>query len=164
MAIFTYTTGVTGGFYVTPFSVSSTGDLASLANGSTTTLAGGTAYTQASWSGAIWGQVVVKFAATNWTPGAGAFLQGWWLSSYDGGTNYETLSVTSSSTVPSLPRQPDFLIPLDSTANMTGQVKWSSVIRLPPAQSKIVVQNLAGVTIGTGTHTVFLAPFAIEAV
>lgn len=163
MAIFTYTTGTTGGFYVTPFSVSSTGDLASLANGSTTTLAGGTAYTQAGWSSSIWGQVIVKFAATNWTATAGAYIQGWWLESYDGGTNYETLGTTSSSTVPSLPRPPDFIVPLDA-ANGSAAVKWSSLIRLPPAQTKIVVQNMAGATIGTGTHTVFLAPFAIQAV
>lgn len=162
MAIFTYTTGTTGGFYVTPFSVG-TSELASLANGSTTTLAAGAAYTQASFSSALWAYVTVKFANTNWTPTTGGFLQGWWLSSYDGGTNYETLTAASSTTVPSLPRAPDFIVPLDA-ANMSGAVKWSSLVRLPNAQSKVVVQNLSGVTIGTGTHTVFVDPLAIQVV
>lgn len=161
MAIFSYTTGTTGGFYVTPFSVSSTGDLASLANGSTTTLAGGTAYTQGNFSSGIWGQIIVKFAATNWTTTAGGFIQGWWLQSYDGGTNYETLTAVSSATVASLPRSPDFIVPLDA-GNMSNDVKWSTVVRLPNAQTKIVVQNVSGATIGTGTHTVFVGPLAIN--
>lgn len=161
MAIFSYTTGTTGGFYVTPFSVSSTGDLASLANGSTTTLAGGTAYTQGSYSSGMWGIITIKFAATNWTPTAGGYILGWWQKSYDGGTNYETLNATSSTTVPALPRNPDFIIPLDA-ANMTSANKWSALVNLPNAQHKIVVQNLSGATIGTGTHTVFVGPLAIQ--
>lgn len=163
MAVFSYTTGTTGGFYVTPLSVSSTGDLASLANGSATTLAGGTAYTQASWSSALWCYVTIKFAATNWTPSSGGLIAGWFAKSYDGGTNYETISVTASSTIMALPRSPDFIVGLDN-ANMTSQVKWSAIVPLPNAQTKIIVQNFAGVTIGTGTHTVFVGPFAVQAV
>lgn len=163
MAIFSYTTGTTGGFYVTPFAVSSAGDLNGLANGGATTLAGGTAYTQASWSSSIWGYVTVKFGAAAFTPTAGAFLQGWWLSSYDGGTTYETLNTTASSTVMALPRNPDFIIPLDA-ANQSSAVKWSPLVRFPNAQSKIVMQSLAGVTLGAATQTVFLAPLAIQAV
>jgi hypothetical protein len=163
MAIFSYTTGTTGGFYITPFSVSSAGDLNGLANGNTTTLAGGTAYTQASFSSGIWGYVLIKFGATAFTATAGGFISGWWLSSHDGGTTYETLNVTSSSTISSLPRPPDWVIPLDA-ANLSSAVKWSTLARLPNAQSKIVVQNLAGVTLSAATNTVFVAPIAIQAV
>src|SRR5215475_9415404 len=109
MAIFTYTTGASNGFYIASFAVSSAGDLNALANGSATTLAGGTIYTQAAFSSAIWGYVTVKFAATAFTPTAGGYLAGWFAKSHDGSI-FESLNGTPSTTVQALPRNPDFII------------------------------------------------------
>jgi hypothetical protein len=91
-----------------------------------------------------------------WTPTAGAVIPGWWLLSTDGGSTFESLVATPSTTVMALPRPPDFIIPVyeGGAALAVGNIKWAmGPFRFPYVPSKIVLQNLTGVAFGTGVHT-----------
>jgi hypothetical protein len=98
---------------------------------------------------AVWGYLQLSYgsSATGSTatgPAAGANWAGWWLTSPDGGTTFE-----STAQVP--PRPPDFLIPL-STGTIAASAKpfqASGLVRLPPMPFKVLMQNNTGNTMGT---------------
>jgi hypothetical protein len=75
------------------------------------------------------------------TPGAGGFLAGWFLPSFDGGTTFETVVATPSSTVTAVSGR--FIAPL------------------PSVPFKVEIQNLSNTTMPS-TWAVFLAPWAIQ--
>jgi hypothetical protein len=98
------------------------------------------------------------------TPSAGGVLAGWFLPSRDGGTNFETIIATPSSTVPAVSRSPDFIIPLDNAAYAAGNVRYGQgrfIAPLPTVPFKVELQNNSGVTMPS-TWAVFLAPWAIQ--
>src|ERR1035437_1845331 len=84
---------------------------------------------------------------------AGGCMACWWLLSTDGGTTFETLVSTPSTTVMALPRPPDFVIPVfDTTALPTSTIKFAQgPFRYPYLGCKLVLQNLSGVAINSAT-------------
>lgn len=97
------------------------------------------------------------------TPSAGGFLSGWFLPSFDGGTTFETIIATPSSTVPAVSRSPDFIVPLDNAAYAAGNIRYGQgrfIAPLPTVPFKVELQNNSGVTMAA-TWAVMLAPWAI---
>jgi hypothetical protein len=98
------------------------------------------------------------------TPGAGGFLAGWFLPSFDGGTTFETVVATPSTTVTAVSRTPDFIISLDNAAYAAGNIRYSQgrfIAPLPSVPFKVEIQNLSNTTMPS-TWAVFLAPWAIQ--
>lgn len=79
---------------------------------------------------------------------AGANLSGWFLTSLDGGTTFESASVAP-------PRPPDFLIPLPATTITAGAPPFKTMgpIMVPSLPFKVLVQNNTGQTFGNGGTT-----------
>ncbi len=111
---------------------------------------------------AIFGDIFFSFG----NPGvgtalsAGANIAGWFLTSPDGGTTYEIATV-----VP--PRAPDFIIPCPATTIGAGVApfKATGLVRLPPLQFKVLIQNNTGQTLGNGSTTapyLKVAPVAMQ--
>ncbi len=91
---------------------------------------------------------------------AGANIAGWFLTSPDGGTTYETPYYAP-------PRSPDFIIPCPATTISAGAApfKATGLVRMPPLQFKVMIQNNTGQTLGNGSTTVpylKLAPVAMQ--
>lgn len=144
----------TSGFIATPTSVTIT--LTGLASGgaatSTTIFGPG----QTSIGSAQKCMAYFTVVTAGWTPTAGAVMACWWNLSTDGGTTFETLVSTPSTTVMALPRPPDFLIPCyeGGTALAAGNIKWANgPFRFPYVAAKVVLQNLTGAAFGAGVHT-----------
>lgn len=164
MADFLYDATNSNGFILaSALALASGSDLSALANGGAVTLSGGTSgvFTQSNFGSGITGYVALTTVTAGWTPTAGGVLVGWFAASPDGGSTFETIVATPSSTVPALPRPPDFTIPFDAVATGTGLVRFSQQIVLPPYQCKVIVQNLTGATTGTGNHTLKCGPIGI---
>jgi len=85
---------------------------------------------------------------------AGAALSGWFLTSPDGGTTFESATV-----VP--PRPADFVVPLDAT---TGNkvYKTTGLIRLPALKFKVLVQNNSGQSFTATGNTLQAAIYTIQ--
>ena len=145
-------TAGTNGFITAPTSVSIT--LSALTNGSAAT--GSTVFSQSTVGNAQKCMAYFTVVTAGWTPTAGGVIACWWLLSTDGGTTFESLVSTPSTTVAALPRPPDFLIPVyeGGTALSAGNIKWANgPFIFPYVGAKVVVQNLTGATFGTGVHT-----------
>lgn len=134
--------------------------LASLTNGSASTSS--TVFSQATFTQAQKLQGWFINGTASFTPVAGGCLTFWWLLSTDGGTTFETLVSTPSSTVLALPRSPDFIIPFDNAAFATGNIRFAQgPFRYPYLGAKLVLQNNTGVTLSTtGTPTVLIGGVA----
>lgn len=124
-----------------------TTELNTLGSGAAATSSvGGTSgvFTQASWSNAIWAGLQFK-AGGAFTPVAAQVLLGWFLLSQDGGSTFEALLSTPSTTVPALGRAPDFVIPLyeGGGAFASGSIRAANgrYIKTPWESHKIVLQN-----------------------
>lgn len=92
------------------------------------------------------------FLGTVTTMSAGANLTGWFLTSPDSGTTFESLTV-----VP--PRPPDFIVPLDATTG-NKTYKAAGLVKLPALQFKVLVQNNSGQAFTATLNTLKLAPVA----
>lgn len=91
-------------------------------------------------------------AGGSFTPVANGALLGWFLLSFDGGTTFESLVTTPSTTIPALERAPDFVIPFSAQALASGnRIKSAWRFQPPPVHHKVVVQNRSGVTLPTST-------------
>jgi len=98
---------------------------------------------------------------SGWTPTAGACITGWFLQSTDGGTTFEALVASPSTTVPAVARPPDFIIPFEAAALSAASVKFAmGPVPLPWGSCKVTVQNMTGATLGTGAHTIYCGPVA----
>lgn len=155
----------TGGFIGTKRTVTWVTALASLANGSASTsdtTADTGIFSQSSFSNAMKLQAFFTNGTASFTPSIGGNLSFWWLMSTDGGTTFETLVATPSSTVPALARAPDFIIPFDNAAFASGNIRFAmGPFRFPYVGAKLVVQNNTGVTLSTtGTPTVIIGGVA----
>jgi hypothetical protein len=164
---FQYDPGTSNGYTKAPFDLLSTETgLSALANGAAVTSSvGGAAsngiFSQSDTGGAVLTEISMA-AGGSFTPNAGAYLLGWFLRSKDGGTTFETMAATPSSTVQALPRPADFSIPLDNAALASGNQKWAmGTPRLPSGSFKVVLQNMAGVTVNISHIT--CEPFKIQA-
>lgn len=152
-----YDTGSNG--YTAALTLTAGTDLASLASGGAVTLTGGGSAgvsSQANTANGLLAEVVFKTVTAGFTPTAGGCISGWWLKSGDGGSTYETTPATASTTVPALPRPPDFIIPLDAAALGTSAVKFSTYCVPPPSTFKCLVQNNSGAAFGAGNYTLAL--------
>lgn len=146
----------TNGYIATPFTALTT-ELNGLTNGSLTAL--GAAKTNTQTAQAILGEIWLT-AGGSFTPTAASpNLAGWFSESTDGGTTFETLSISSSVPV----RAPDFIIPLPAAAITSGMVFncQGRITRLPPASSwKMMLQNNTGTSLPGTSNTVTVGPVA----
>lgn len=150
----------TGGLITPATTVAWVTALASLANGSASTSS--TVFSSATFSQAQKLQAWFINGTASFTPTAGGNLTFWWLMSSDGGTTFEDLVATPSSTVPALARAPDFIIPFDAAAFASGKMRMAQgPFRYPYLGAKLVVQNNTGATLSTtGTPTVLIGGVA----
>lgn len=163
---FLYATG-TNGFITATFDLLTT-ELNTLtsASGVATSSVGGTSgkFSQSNTGSAIQSNIWFT-SGGSFTPTAGGYLAGWFLKSHDGGTTFETLIATASSTVPALPRAPDFTIPLyeGGTALASGNIKYAQgpFVLLPVTTFKLVVQNLAGANLPASGNKISIGPAAV---
>jgi hypothetical protein len=148
----------TSGFIATPFNLMTT-ELNSLATANSTTSSVGGAsgvFTQTNFASCIWGIIELVLGGAV-TPAAPAYLPGWFL--FNDGTNaYET---TFSNT--DLPRNPDFVIPLVTSAYANTNVAQSSgLVRLPWWSTKIFINSHIGATLPSSGNKLICAPVAIQ--
>lgn len=152
-------TAGTNGLFSTARTVTWTTALNNLASGSraiSDTTADTGLFSQSSFSNAKYAQAEFSHITATLAATAGGCLACWWLHSRDAGSTYEDeSSTTPSTTVPALPRPPDFIIPLytGGTAIPAGALKWSQRFRLPHVSSKLVVQNMSGAALSAHAHT-----------
>ena len=111
---------------------------------------------------AIWGDLFLTLGTSIAAPVAGANVCGWFLTSPDGGTTFES----TSSWNPGPARPPDFLIPFSTLAYAAQAVaKTVGLVRLPALEFKVAVQNNLQVTFSTtnvANPTLKVAPFAMQ--
>ena len=148
----------TNGFTTTPFSVLTT-ELNALASaGVATSSVNGTSgkFSQSSTGNALFGRCWVTLgAALGGTAVAGANFSIWFLTSTDGGTTFE------SATVSPPPRSPDIIIPVGAS-----NYGASAVLMSPPRQNlwaetvKIVFQNNTGQAMGASGNIMTCGPEA----
>lgn len=146
----------TNGFIVSPFNLMST-ELNGLSSAnSAVSTAGGSSgvFTQTNFANAQKCFVFFEAGGT-FTPTAGGNIAGWWLMSEDGGSHFEK-TVTNTS----LPRPPDFMIPLFASAYALGDRSWSAVCRAPWPSCEVFVVNNAGVALPATGNLILAAPVA----
>lgn len=156
----------TNGFLVTPVTLMTT-ELNALASGSAATSSvNGTSgvFNQTSFGSGI---ILSGFFTwtTTITPTAGGNLACWWLRSTDGGTTFESVLSTASTTVPALGRAPDFTIPVyeGGTALGAGGVKWAQAeFSYPWVSTKLLVQNNSGVALAATGNVIKAGSVAIQ--
>lgn len=153
--------GGTNGFLTAPVTMLTT-ELNALASGAAATSSVAGSFSQSTFSS---GQILTGFFTFGGasTPTAGGVLAGWWLRSTDGGTTFESLLSTPSTSVPALPRAPDFLIPVyeGGAAMANGSIKWAaSEFLFPWLSAKVVLQNLSGAALSASGHTLKIGSVA----
>jgi hypothetical protein len=104
----------------------------------------------------VWGRapygLIIFNAGGAFTPAVNGALLGWFRRSLDGGTTFESLITTPSTTVPALERAPDFVIPLSNVAHASGnKVLAAWPVEIPPVPFMVTVQSRSGVTLPTST-------------
>jgi hypothetical protein len=151
------------GYSVAPFDLMTTEtNLSAITNGTaiTSTVFHSTgAASQADTGSAVLADLEVNLNGSA-TPTAGGCLYIWFLRSKDGGSNYEAVKATASTTVPALPRPPDVIIPMAAAAHAAGDKVWATDVVLPPGTFKTIIQNMSGVTLNINHVT--LAPKAVK--
>jgi hypothetical protein len=148
----------TNGFLTAPVTLMTT-ELNALAIGGNVVSSVAGPFTQSSFSNAIWGQV--HFVAGGaFVPLAGAFIEGWFLYSPDGGTSFERANYATST---DLPRPPDFIIPFVAITTATNDViSASGITRIPWWTTKLYVGNRTGVALSASGHVIKIGPVAIQ--
>lgn len=117
-------------------------------------------FTNSNTSQAIWGVCTYNTgnAGAITTPGAGANLAGWFLTSLDG----STFELTTAAP----PRPPDFIIPLQATTTANSQTfNAVGLVLIPAVNFKVLIQNNAANTLGAGATTapyIKCAPTAVQ--
>lgn len=136
----------TNGLIQAAFNLETT-ELNTLASGAAATSSvGGTSgvFTQTNYSNAIWCGIQFK-SGGSFTPVVSQVLLGWFLLSQDGGSTFENIIATPSTTVPALGRAPDFVIPLyeNGSAWASGGIRsiQGRYVKAPWESHKILLQN-----------------------
>lgn len=108
---------------------------------------------------AIWGGIYAVAGAA-FTPSAGGYLAGWFTRSMNGGTTFESPIGTNVS----LPRSPDFVIPLQALAYASGNMSacQGAYVKLPWESYQVYVQSQAGSGVGITALTIYCGPVAIQ--
>ena len=150
----------TNGFLASPVTLMTTelNTLASTAN-VISSVAG--PFTQASFNNGIWGQVhFLAGGAMSGTPAAGAFLEGWFIYSPDGGSTFEKANYASAV---DLPRPPDFIIPFAAVAVAANDIYAASgITRLPWWSTKLYIGNRTGVNLAASGNIIKIGPVAVQ--
>lgn len=146
--------GVVSGFIAAPFDLMTT-ELNGAGSGTTQVSsvggAGGVFTSETNFAQAIWGQIWFEPGAAM-TPVSGAFLAGWFLTSPDG-TNFEASPPA---------RNPDFLIPLPTSAASGSLYAADGLVQLPAPDAKVALQNNAGVSLPPSGNHVKVGPVAVK--
>lgn len=157
----------TNGLIQAAFNLQTT-ELNSLGSGSAATSSvGGSSgvFAQSNWSNAIWGGIYFT-AGGAFTPTAGGYLAGWFLLSFDGGTTFESLISTPSTTVLALGRAPDFVIPTyeGGAAWANTNIRWQQgrFCKVPWESHKVVIQNLSGAALPASGNTLKGTGMAVQ--
>lgn len=151
----------TNGFLVTPFDLLTTelNSLTATGGGTAVSSVGGTSgvFNQTNTSNAPQGSIWFK-SGGSFTPSAGGHLDGWFLRSTDGGTTFEkNVSATS------MPRPPDFVIPL-FTSYASADIQWASggFVLLPWESFKVLLQNNSGAALPSTGNKITLGPVGLK--
>lgn len=154
----------TNGFLATQSAFGTT-QLSALASG--TGVATGTQVFTAGTGGTLLGgqkaHAYLTVVTAGWTPAVGGEIVCWFDLSTDNGTTFESLVSSPSTTVMAMARPPDFVIPLyqGGAALAAGNIFFAAgPFRLPYLAYKVVAQNLCGVVLGTGNHTITIGSVA----
>jgi hypothetical protein len=142
-----------------------TTELNTLGSGSAATSSVAGPFSQTSWSNAIWGGIYFTSGGA-FTPTAGGYLAGWFLLSFDGGSTFESLISTPSTTVLAIGRAPDFVIPTyEGGAAWAGtNIRWQQgrFCKVPWESHKVVIQNLSGVALPASGNTLKGTGMAVQ--
>ena len=120
-------------------------------------------FTNSNTAQAIWADLFFSVGSpgipTN-TLAAGANIAGWFLTSPDSGTTFESATVAP-------PRPPDFIIPFPAATALAALsfFKSAGLVRIPALEFKVLIQNNLGQNLGNGATAVpFLkmAPVAVQ--
>ena len=134
-------------------------ELTGLVNGATATSAA-TYVNAANFSQALWADIFIRWGGAI-TPSAGGYVAGWFSRSPDGGGSFELTAATLS-----MPRSPDFIIPVSTTAYANTNVTFASgIVRLPFGPCRIYVQNNTGATFPSSASAytyIGLGPDAVQ--
>jgi hypothetical protein len=156
----------TNGFIATPYNLLST-ELNTLASGAcAVSSVGGTSgvFSQTNTASAPWMSIYFT-AGGAVTPVTGQLLEGWFLRSPDGGTTFETVTATCSTTVPPLPRAPDFIIPLSAAAYASGNIAWAnngSLVPAPFESNKVELWNTGTAALPASGNLIKAGPVVIQ--
>ena len=130
--------------------------------GSSAVVVGATTFTSSYTGQGIWGEIFLPFGTSVGAPPAGSNFCGWFLTSPDGGSTFESTSQFN----PGPARAPDFLIPLSTLAVAASAVfKTAGLVQVPALEFKVAVQNNIGQTFSTSNAanpTLKLAPIAMQ--
>lgn len=158
MATQTLLVAGTNGWLTTPTDVMTT-SLNALSGGSAATSS--STFSQTTFSSAPLLEVWFTSGGT-FTPAASQILLGWFLKSTDGGTTFETIVATPSTTVQALSRQPDFVIPLDNAAFASGNIRFGTICNAPAPSTKIVLQNFGSTALPSSGNKLTIGPYTYE--
>jgi len=157
----------TNGLIQAKFSLMTT-ELNTLSNGAvvTSSVNGSSGvFTQTNWSNAAWGGMQFSSGGA-FTPTAGGLLAVWFLLSEDGGSTFEALISSASTTIPALGRPPDVIIPTyeGGAAWASGNIRAAQgrYFKTPWETHKIVVQNLSGVSLPSSGNVLSATGMAIK--
>lgn len=130
--------------------------------GSSAVAVGATTITSTYTGQGIWAEIFLTLGTSIAAPIAGGNICGWFLTSPDGGTTFES-SVNFN---PGPPRPPDFLVPSSTLAQGSSSVlKAVGPLMIPALPFKVAVQNNLQVTFSTsnaGYPTLKIAPIAMQ--
>lgn len=156
----------TNGFITAPFNLLST-ELNTQTNGSAVTSSvGGSSgvFSQSNTANAIFAMIYFTSGGSFTPSTSAADFAGWFLTSPDGGSTFETATATPSTTVLALSRPPDFIIPFSNAAYASGNIAICSggFVQMPWGSFKVLLQNYTGVSLPASGNTIKAGPVAIQ--
>lgn len=136
-----------------------TSEMASLASNSyvvSSTSGSSGVFNNGNFSQGIWAELFVTLGAIGSALSTGAGLTGYFLRSYDGGSNYEQTGAQP-------PRPPDFFFSLPATTISAGAIYGASgLILIPPLKFKVGLFNAAGQTLASSGNSIKAAPINMQ--
>lgn len=113
-------------------------------------------FNNGNFSQGIWAELFVTLGAIGSALTAGAVLTGYFLRSYDGGSNYEQTGAQP-------PRPPDFMFPLPATTISGGAIYGAAgLVLIPALKFKVGLLNSTGQTLASSGNTIKAAPVNMQ--